>query len=204
MVLPSCTSRQTVIKAIRCESMSSLKIPVLRAAACMLLCAAAVRAQDQPPGKLAPYYPTPAVIVDKMLQLGELKSGEKMFDLGSGDGRIVIAAARKYKADATGVELDDSLARQSAERIRTLGLSSTAHIIHGDLLLQDYSSADLLTVYLLPVGNDKVTPILEKQLKKGARIVAHDFEFSAWKAEKVVDIDDDGEGRSHRLYLYRR
>jgi protein-L-isoaspartate O-methyltransferase len=163
-----------------------------------------VHAQEQKADKLAPYYPTPEVIVDRMLQLGGLKAGEKMFDLGSGDGRIVIVAARKYKADATGVELDDSLARQSAEKIRTLGLAATARIIHGDLLLQDYSSADLLTVYLLPIGNDKVTPILDKQLKKGARIVAHDFEFTAWKPEKIEDIDDDGEGRSHRLYLYRR
>ncbi|HLH42826.1 MAG TPA: hypothetical protein VKV74_07565 [Bryobacteraceae bacterium] len=169
----------------------------------MFLCAAGVRAQDQPPGKLAPYYPTPAVIVDKMLQLGELKAGEKMFDLGSGDGRIVIAAARKYKAYATGVELDDSLARQSFERIRTLGLEGAARVIHGDLLDQDYSSADLITVYLLPVGNEKVTPLLEKQLKKGARVVAHDFEFAAWKAEKRLDMDD-GEGRNHHLYLYRR
>ncbi len=154
--------------------------------------------------KLAPYYPTPEIIVDKMLQLGGLKAGEKMFDLGSGDGRIVIMAARKYKADASGVEFDDSLYKQSMERIKTLGLSATARIIHGDLTKQDYSSADLLTVYLLPVGNDKVSPMLEKQLKKGARIVAHDFEFSAWKPEKIEDIDDDGEGRSHRLYLYRR
>ena len=165
---------------------------------------AALAAQDQKTDKLAPYYPTPQLIVDKMLQLGELKAGEKMFDLGSGDGRIVIAAARKYKADATGVELDDSLARQSGDRIRGLGLTATARIIHGDLLQQDYSSADLITVYLLPIGNGKVTPILEKQLKKGARIVAHDFEFTAWKAEKIENIDDDGEGRSHRLYLYRR
>jgi len=163
-----------------------------------------VRAQEKKADKLAPYYPTPEIVVDKMLQLGGLKAGEKMFDLGSGDGRIVIAAARKYKADATGVELDASLARQSADKIRTLGLSATAHIIQGDLLLQDYSSADLLTVYLLPVGNEKVTPILDKQLKKGTRIVAHDFEFAAWKPEKIEDIDDDGEGRSHRLYLYRR
>jgi predicted RNA methylase len=127
-----------------------------------------------------------------------------MFDLGSGDGRIVIAAAQKFKAYAVGVEFDDALAKQSADKIRSLGLASLASIIHGDLLKQDYSSADLLTVYLLPMSNDKVTPILEKQLKKGARIVAHDFEFSAWKPVKIQDIDDDGEGRSHRLYLYTR
>ncbi len=156
-------------------------------------------------GKLiAPYFPTPESIVDKMLKLGELKAGETVFDLGSGDGRIVIDAARKYKAKAIGVELDDALFKQSMDRIRTLGLSSTASIIHGDLLKQDYSSADLLTVYLLPVATDLVTPLLEKQLKKGARIVAHDFQFASWKPEKTVDIDDDGEGRAHELYLYRR
>jgi protein-L-isoaspartate O-methyltransferase len=155
-------------------------------------------------GKLAPYFPTPETIVDKMLKLGELKAGETMFDLGSGDGRIVIDAARKYKAKAIGVELDDSLYKQSLDRIKNLGLSATARIIHGDLLEQDYSSADLLTVYLLPVATDLVTPILEKQLKKGTRIVAHDFQFAAWKAERTVDIDDDGEGRAHELYLYRR
>ena len=154
--------------------------------------------------QLAPYYPTPQTVVERMLQLGGLKAGEKMFDLGSGDGRIVIMAAQKYKADATGVELNDSLYRQSMDRIKTLGLAAAARVIHGDLLKQDYSSADLITVYLLPVGNDLVTPILEKQLKKGARIVAHDFEFTAWKPVKIVDIDDDGEGRSHRLYLYQR
>ena len=175
-----------------------------RLATFFLICVGFLAGQNKPADKLAPYYPTPALIVDKMLQLGGLKAGEKMFDLGSGDGRLVIAAARKYKADATGVELDDSLARQSADRIRSLGLQATARIIHGDLLKQDYSSADLLTVYLLPVGNELVTPILEKQLKKGARIVAHDFEFTAWKPEKIEDIDNDGEGRSHRLYLYRR
>lgn len=163
-----------------------------------------LQAQDKPIDKLAPYYPTPEIVVEKMLQFGGLKAGEKMFDLGSGDGRIVIMAAQKFKADATGVEFDDALFKQSMEKIKTLGLSATARIIHGDLLKQDYSSADLLTVYLLPMSNDKVTPILEKQLRKGTRIVAHDFEFSNWKSEKIQDIDDDGEGRSHRLYLYRR
>jgi hypothetical protein len=155
--------------------------------------------------KLAPYFPTPEKIVDQMLKLGELKAGETMFDLGSGDGRIVIDAARKYKAHAIGVELDDSLYKQSVDRIKSLGLSATASIIHGDLLKQDYSSADLLTVYLLPVATEMLTPILEKQLKKGARIVVHDFPFAAWKTDRPpVDIDDDGEGRAHELYLYRR
>jgi protein-L-isoaspartate O-methyltransferase len=154
--------------------------------------------------KLAPYYPTPETIVERMLQMGGLKPGEKMFDLGSGDGRIVIMAARKFKADATGVEFDDDLWKQSMAKIKSLGLDKRARILHGDIMEQDYSSADLITVYLLPTSNEKVRPVLEKQLKPGARVVAHDFEFSAWTPDRVEHIDDDGEGRSHTLYLYRR
>lgn len=156
------------------------------------------------PEKLAPYYPTPEMVVEKMLRFADVKPGEKVYDLGSGDGRIVIMAAKKFKANAVGVEFDDSLWKQSSDRIAKLGLTATARIVHGDLLLQDYSDADVLTVYLLPMSNDKVAPILEQQLKKGARIVAHDFEFSAWTPKEIQDIDDDGAGRSHRLFLYRR
>jgi protein-L-isoaspartate O-methyltransferase len=153
---------------------------------------------------LAPYYPTPELVVQKMLEFGGLKAGETMFDLGSGDGRIVFMAAQMFHANAIGVELDNDLARQSIDRARKLGLAN-ARIIHGDLLKQDYSSADLVTVYLLPSSiNDKVRPLLEKQLKKGARVVSHDFNFPNWKHTKYLTIDDDGEGRSHTLYLYVR
>src|SRR5438876_10984216 len=154
--------------------------------------------------KLAPYYPTPETIVQKMLQLGALKAGEKMFDLGSGDGRIVIMTAEKFHANSVGIELDKDLYHQSMDKIQSLRLQKTAKIINGDVLQQDYSSADLITVYLLPLSNDKVRPILDKQLKKGTRVVPTDFEFKDWKPEKVETIEDDGEGRSHTLYLYRR
>ena len=170
----------------------------------LTLLAGVLFTQQQETEKLAPYYPTPESIVQKMLELGNLKAGEKMFDLGSGDGRIVIMAAHKFKANGTGVEMDDSLWKQSMDRIKSLGIEKTARIIHGDIMKQDYSSADLITVYLLPGSNDKVRPLLEKQLKKGARIVAHDFAFKDWTAEKTQEVDDDGEGRSHTLYLYRR
>ena len=154
--------------------------------------------------KLAPYYPTPEAIVEKMLSLGGAKKGEKVFDLGSGDGRIVIIAAEKFGMNAVGVEYDKDLFSKSSEKIRRMGLSEKARIIHGDLLQQDYTSADLITVYLLPVANDKLRPILEKQLKKGARVVAHDFEVGGWRADKTEVVEDDGEGRSHTLYLYKR
>src|SRR5438093_590917 len=135
--------------------------------------------------KLAPYYPTPESIVEKMLQMGGLKAGEKMYDLGSGDGRIVIMAAEKFHANAVGIELDKDLARQSTERIQKLKLQKTAKIVQGDALQQDYSSADLITIYLLPGFVEKLRPILEKQLKKGTRIVVHDFPFKDWKQEKM-------------------
>src|SRR4051812_15491369 len=171
----------------------------------LLFTCGGIRAQSGDAPKLAPYYPTPETIVEKMLQLGGLKAGEKMFDLGSGDGRIVIVAAQKFHAEAVGIELDKDLSKQSAARILKLGLEKGARIINGDLLKQNYSSADLVTVYLLPDAvNNKVQPLLDKQLKKGARIVAKDFDFHNWKPEKVENIADDGDGRSHTLYLYRK
>jgi tRNA1(Val) A37 N6-methylase TrmN6 len=176
-----------------------------RSALLLVFCAAGfAQEKKQEIEKLAPYYPTPETIVEKMLEVGGLKAGEKMFDLGSGDGRIVIMAAQKFKADATGIEMDKDLWKQSMERIKSLGLQSRARIIQGDIMQQNYGSADLVTVYLLPISNDKVRPLLEKQLKKGARVIAHDFEFSGWTAEKVEHVEDDGEGRSHTIYLYKR
>ena len=173
--------------------------------ATLVLFSTCILAQSSGGDKLAPYYPTPETIVEKMLQLGGLKAGEKMFDLGSGDGRIVIMAAQKFHAQAVGVELDKDLCKQSLARIKKLGLEKSAQIMNGDLLKQNYSSADLVTVYLLPESIDKqVQPLLDKQLKKGTRVVAHDFEFKSWTPEKVENIADDGEGRSHTLYLYRK
>jgi 16S rRNA A1518/A1519 N6-dimethyltransferase RsmA/KsgA/DIM1 with predicted DNA glycosylase/AP lyase activity len=174
-----------------------LRILLLPVVACSLF------AQQQAGEKLAPYYPTPETIVDRMLELGGLKAGEKMFDLGSGDGRIVIMAARKYHADAVGVELDHDLVESSSAKIRQLGLKN-ARIIEGDMLKQDYSSASLITVYLLPESNIRMQPILDAQLKKGTRIVGHDFIIGGWTPVKTVTIADDGEGRSHTLYLYVR
>ncbi|MGO9261330.1 MAG: SAM-dependent methyltransferase [Bryobacteraceae bacterium] len=169
------------------------------------LCGMPLGAQTGDGEKLAPYYPTPGAIVERMLQLGGLKAGEKVFDLGSGDGRIVIMAAQRFHADAVGVELDRDLVKVSLAKIQKLGLEKSARIINGDLLKQNYSSADLVTVYLLPAAIDsKVQPLLDRQLKKGARVVAHDFEFRSWTPDKVESIPDDGEGRSHTLFLYRK
>jgi protein-L-isoaspartate O-methyltransferase len=161
--------------------------------------AALVRSQS-----LAPYVPTPMMVVDRMLRLGNLKAGEKMFDLGSGDGRIVIMAAKKYKADATGIEIDEKLVRQSNDAIRRQHLEKAARIIQGDILQQDYAAADLITVYLWSEANTKVGRLLEKQLKPGTRVVAHDFEFLEWTPTKTDLVEDDGTGRARTIYLYLR
>jgi len=176
-----------------------LKLPILSAV--LLLAVAAAAQQEKKPEKLAPYYPTPESVVEKMLKLGELKRGERMFDLGSGDGRLVIMAAQKFGANATGVELDGDLWKQSTAKIRRLGLEKSARIIQGNILAQNYSTADVICVYLLPGSNDKVRPLLEKQLKKGTRIVSHDFEFAVWKPEKTETIDDDERPRPSTMMV---
>jgi len=161
---------------------------------------------QETPEKLAPFYPTPESVVQKMLELGGLKKDETHWDLGSGDGRIVIMAAQKFGARSTGYEIDDELYKKSMGRIKDLGLSSMATIVKADLAKADFSKPDLITVYLLPSSNDKLAPVFEKTVRKGARIVSHDFEFSAWKAEKTIQVEDNDEGysRSHTLYLYHR
>lgn len=176
---------------------------MLRLAVALFAICALTTAQEKKPEKLAPYYPTPEFVVEKMLKMADLKKGEKLFDLGSGDGRIVIIGAEKFGANSVGVELDPDLWKKSSEKIRTLGLQNLARIIQGDFLVQDYTSADVVTLYLLPATNTLLKPLLEKQLKKGTRVVAHDFEVAGWKSERTMVIDDDSEG-GHTLYLYRR
>jgi predicted RNA methylase len=156
--------------------------------------------------KLAPFYPTPESVVQKMLELGELKKGQWHYDLGSGDGRIVIMAAQKFGAHSIGFEIDEALYQRSMTKIQNLGLEKLATIQKQDLMTADFSKPDLITVYLLPTSNDKLLPILEKQMHKGSRVVSHDFEFRGWKADKTInlDVEDEGDMRSHTLYLYRR
>lgn len=164
----------------------------------VLPCAA--QQQFNPAENLAPYIPTPQVIVDKMLEAARVKPGEVVYDLGSGDGRIIIAAAQKFKAKAVGVELSAELCRASEERIKALGLQDQVKVIQGNLLKVDLSPADVVTIYLLTSSNDRLRPNLEKYLKPGARVVSNDFEIRGWKPSRVVRVASDG-GR-HTLYVY--
>lgn len=154
--------------------------------------------------RFAPYYPTHEHVVELMLRFGELAPGERMFDLGSGDGRIVIRAAQQFEADATGVELDPDLVRQSRARIAELGLERRARIIEGDLIAQNYSAADLVTAYLIPGAMEEVAAILRAQLRPGARVIVNSFDFGEhWSPSEEMAIPDANTG-VRMLYLYRR
>ncbi|MBI1955576.1 MAG: class I SAM-dependent methyltransferase [Acidobacteria bacterium] len=151
--------------------------------------------------KIAPYVPTPMSVVEKMLEVAGVTAGDVVYDLGSGDGRIVILAAQKYRAKSVGVELDPGLARESTEKVRGLKLESLVTIIEGDLLKTDLKPATVVTVYLLPSANEQLRPILEKTLAPGTRVVAHDMGIPGWEAarEEAVPVD----GITHFVYLYR-
>ena len=149
---------------------------------------------------LAPYVGSPPSVVERMLELANLKTGETVYDLGCGDGRILIVAAQKHRVKAVGVELSDRLATSTTESLKKLGLSDLASVIHGDLMDVDLSSADVVTLYLLRDSNDLVRPKLEKSLHAGARIVSHDYEIRGWRPTAVEHIE--ASKRDHKIYVY--
>jgi cyclopropane fatty-acyl-phospholipid synthase-like methyltransferase len=150
---------------------------------------------------LAPYVASPQQIVDRMLELADLKSGEMLYDLGSGDGRVLITAVQRYHAKAVGIEISEALVKSTTQRIQRLGLESDARVIRGDLLEVDLSPADVVTIYLATDSNEILRPNLEKYLKPGARVVSHDYVVPGWKP-KFVDKDLP-DGRGHVIYLYQ-
>ena len=157
-------------------------------------------AQDQPySSKLAPYVASPVRVVDLMLEIAKVKPGETVLDLGSGDGRILIAAVEKYKAKAIGVEISPKLVAEAAVRIQRAGLADQVRVIHGDVLQADLTGADVVTMYLATQTNAELRPRLEKFLKPGARVVSHDYAVPGWKPKRVEKLD----GRQgHMIYLY--
>src|SRR5579884_1281898 len=171
-----------------------------KASALVFFTIAALPALGQDPrysNKLAPYVASPARVVDRMLSLANIRPGETVFDLGCGDGRILIAAVKEYKAKAIGVEISPKLAGEARRRIQKAGISDQASVIVGDLLQTDLSSADVVTIYLSTAFNRELRPRLEKYLKPGARVVSHDYAVPGWKASKI-----DEEDGKHRIYLY--
>jgi cyclopropane fatty-acyl-phospholipid synthase-like methyltransferase len=148
--------------------------------------------------KLAPYVASPSRVVDKMLEMAKVKPGDTVYDLGSGDGRILIAAAERH-AQAIGIEINAKLVAAATDEIARAGLSDRAKVIQGDVMTTDFSAATVITLYMDTGSNAKLRPQLEKYLKPGARIVSHDYEIPGWKPVKVEKTE---EKQPHTIYLY--
>jgi precorrin-6B methylase 2 len=152
-----------------------------------------VLAQAQQQGfeskKIVPFVPTPQEVVEGMLELAQVKKDDVVYDLGSGDGRIVITAAKKYGARAVGFEIDPERIKESRENIRKQGLEELAEIREQDILTVDLSQADVLTMYLLPSVNLKLRPKVLSEMAPGSRVVSHAFDMGDWKPDKVVQVN---------------
>lgn len=150
---------------------------------------------------LAPYIPTPQAVVERMLEAGRVKAGDMVYDLGSGDGRIVITAAQKFGAKAVGVEIRADLCRIATERIKSLGLDDRVQMVQGNALRVDLSPADVVTMYLLTSSNALLKPNLEKYLRAGARVVSNEFPIKGWRPVSTVHLTS-GSAMQHTIYVY--
>lgn len=157
--------------------------PAIRVTAALLTAGAA------PDALRVPYVETPPAVVEGMLDLAELKPGERLIDLGSGDGRIVLAAARRGE-NALGIELASDLVRRARDAARLEGLEARASFRRDDLFLVPLRDVDVVTLYLLPAVNLRLRPRLLAELRPGARIVSHAFDMGDWRPDSHRRIDD--------------
>src|SRR6478752_6834456 len=174
--------------------------PLRRLAAAVistLALTAAVVAQT----KLAPFVATPPDVVDRMLRLAAVGPTDVVYDLGSGDGRIVIAAAKTFGARGVGIDIDPALVEQARANATAAGVSNRVTFRLEDAMTADVSDATVVTLYLLAASNVKLRPHLQAQLRPGARIVAHNFGMGDWEPQRVETFVDQG-GMTRTLYLW--
>jgi SAM-dependent methyltransferase len=158
--------------------------------ACSLMLAVApLGAQQGDVHRDVPYVPTPPDVVEAMLNLGGVKKGDIMYDLGCGDGRIVIMAAQKFGATGTGVDIDPERIKEAEANAKQAGVTDRVRFLRMNLFDADFHDATVVTLYLLPEVNLKLRPKLLKELKVGTRIVSHQFDMGDWKPDKKVDMD---------------
>jgi SAM-dependent methyltransferase len=150
---------------------------------------------------LAPFVATPMDVVDRMLTLAKVGPGDVVYDLGCGDGRVVIAAAQTFGARGVGVDIDADLIARAEARARAAGVEDRVTFRLQDALTVDVSDATVVTLYLLSASNVKLRPILTSQLRRGARIVSHNFPIGDWEPD-VVDTFRDASDTPRTLYLW--
>jgi SAM-dependent methyltransferase len=161
----------------------------------------AARGEEESP-YIAPYVPTPQEVVDRMLELAEIKDGDVVYDLGSGDGRIVITAAARYGVKAVGFEISPGLVKRSRDNVKEAGLEHLVEIREEDIRNVDLSPASVLTLYLYPGANLRLRSMILSQLTPGSRVVSHQFTMGTWKPDRVDQIMDST-GILRTLYLWR-
>jgi protein-L-isoaspartate O-methyltransferase len=157
----------------------------------------------EPLHRIAPYYPTPMFVAEKMLEVAAVGPSDMVYDLGSGDGRIVILAAHKFGAHAVGIEINPTLWQESSDRIAKLGLTERARILHEDMFKVNIRPATVVTLFLLTTVLEELRPQMERELRPGTRIVAQEFGVPGWEPRKVMRIKSEA-GQSYTIYLYIR
>ncbi len=157
------------------------------AAVCLLASTAAAQSWAWDDGTV-PFVVSPPEVVDRMLRLAEPKAGEFLIDLGSGDGRIVIEAAKRYGARGLGIDIDPALVARSRENARRAGVESLVRFEVRDLFQTDLRGASVVTMYLLPEVNLKLMPRLLQDLKPGARVVSHDYDMGPWRPDETIEL----------------
>ncbi len=155
------------------------------------------------PNWLGPYIPTPAPVVGAALELAKVGESDLVYDLGSGDGRIILAAAQRFQARSVGIEWNPALCEKTSAAIQRLGLEGRVKVIQGDIFDQDISSATVVTGYLLPKSWERLAPILERQLRKGVRVVSVNDAIPGWRVVEKKQLKGESKAESWDLYLYR-
>ena len=171
-----------------------MRIPCLALAAAFVVASVpnAPMALAQEPATRRPdviFVPTPEPVVEAMLQVAKVTKNDTVYDLGCGDGRIPVTAAKKYGARGVCVDIDPVRIKEANERVAKENVGSLVKVVQGDLFEVDLSPASVVTLYLLPSLNLKLLPKLMKELRPGTRIVSHSFDMGDWKPEQEVDVD---------------
>ncbi len=154
---------------------------------------------------LAPFVPTPMVVVDKMLEMAKVGKDDFLFDLGCGDGRIVITAAKKFGTRGVGIDIDSRRIEESMAAAKKAGVENLVEFRLQDVMKADFSRATVVTLYLLPESNELLRPFLEAQLKPGVYVVSHNYSIPDWQKKQVdYALLHDGAGREHTIFVYQR
>jgi tRNA G37 N-methylase Trm5 len=151
---------------------------------------------------IAPFVTTPQEVVDRMLEVAQISPGDLLYDLGAGDGRIVITAAMRYGAKSVGFEIDPTLVTLSRRNIREAGAEHLAEIREEDIRNVDLSPASVVTMYLYPAANLRLRAAIRRQLKAGSRVVSHNSNMGDWKPDRVEQMTDSA-GFLRTIYLWR-